>query len=500
MLKIYDTLTKSLREFKPIKDKVVTFYHCGPTVYWIQHIGNMRGMTMADLIHRSLIYLGYDVKFARNYTDVGHLTGDNIGDADIGEDRMEKASKREGVSPEKIANKYIIFFDEDLKALNHLPIKYHPRATEYIKQMQNIVSILLEKGYAYTTPKAVYFDVSKKEDYTKLSGQKMNFNKEGAGSGDVGDPDKRNPQDFALWFFKTGVHSNALQTWPSTFVSPEVKDGEGFPGWHLECSTMAMDILGETIDIHMGGIEHIPIHHTNEIAQSESATGNVFVNYWLHNEHLTVDNEKMAKSVGNVYSVQDIIDKGYDPLALRYFFLNSHYRSKQNFTFEALDASRTAYEKLKSHILQLEKGQMEGVNLSPFTRGRLEGVVQNPVPNDHPSPLLVKEGIWKSRFIKSLEDDFNISKALAVTWEVAKSDLPDSEKLKLILDFDRVLGLNLDKVEEKETKIPEEVQKLLDHRARARKEKNWMESDRIRDEIKGKYGLEVKDTEKGQEI
>jgi cysteinyl-tRNA synthetase len=470
MLRIYDTLSKELKEFHPINKDKVTFYHCGPTVYWVQHIGNLRGMTMADLIRRSMEYLGHNVVFARNYTDVGHLTGDNIGDADTGEDRMEKAARKEGITPDEIANKYIEIFNRDLELLNNIVPSHRPRATEYINQMIELVQTLLEKDFAYTTSKAVYFDVTKKDDYTKLSGQKLEQNKQGAGSGDVTDPDKKNPQDFALWFFKTGVHSNALQTWESAFESPEVLNGEGFPGWHIECSAMSMELLGETIDLHMGGIEHIPIHHTNEIAQTESATGKEFVNYWLHNEHLTVDGGKMSKSLGNVYSLDEIIKKGYDPLVLRYFFLQSHYRSKQNFTWEAMDGANSAYQKLKNKIQELQK--------------------------DSENELVEIDARFKENFANALENDFNIPQALSIVWDIIKSDLSNEKKYATIIDFDRVLGLNLDK--KNVVEVSDEVQELLDERLRARENNDWAESDRIRDLIKSKFNLEVKDTTTGQ--
>src|SRR3989339_1682830 len=299
MLKIYNTLSKKQEEFKPLKKDSVSFYQCGPTVYWVQHIGNMRAMVLADLIRRSLNYLDYKVKFARNYTDVGHLTSDE----DEGEDKMAKAAKRDQMPPEEIAQKYIAQFESDVKALNCLEPDYKPRATEYIKQMQEMVQGLIDKDYAYATDLAIYFDISKVENYTKLSGQKLDMNQADAGKGDVGDSAKKNSADFAIWFFKAGAHVNALQTWPYKFsVQGKIIEGDGFPGWHLECSAMNYAIFGPTIDLHLGGIEHVPVHHTNEIAQSEAFTGEEFVRYWLHNEHLNVNGGKMAKSEGTAYS------------------------------------------------------------------------------------------------------------------------------------------------------------------------------------------------------
>ena len=469
MLKIYNTLTRQKEEFKPLDKKAVTFYQCGPTVYWTQHIGNMRAMVEADLIRRSLEYLRYKVRFARNYTDVGHLTSDE----DAGEDKMIKAAKREGIAPEKIAEKYISAFEQDVKDLNCLKPDYQPRATQSIKPMQKMVQVLLDRGYAYATDLAIYFDVdfyiSQGHNYTQLSGQRLDKNIVDAGKGEVSDPQKKNPTDFAVWFFKAGAHQNALQTWPSKFklAGGQTIKREGFPGWHLECSAMNKAIFGDTIDLHLGGVEHIPVHHTNEIAQSEAASGKKFVNYWLHNEHLTVNGGKMSKSEGTAYSLQEIKDKGYDPLVLRYFFLQAHYRSKQNFTWEALEGAKTALSNLTTVVAR--ESALGGRSRKSSGKINLE---------------------FKDKFASALSDDFNIPQALAVVWEVLKSDLSDFDKYATILDFDKVLGLGLDEI--KEEKIPSEVIDLADKRLLARQEKNWQESDRLRDEIK-KLGWEIED-------
>lgn len=470
MLKVYNTLTKSLEEFKPLTEKKVSFYHCGPTVYWVQHIGNLRGMTLADLIRRSLVYLGNDVTFVRNYTDVGHLTGDNIGDADSGEDRMEKASKRENLDPQTIAKKYIDSFEAHTSALNILEPDHKPVASKYIEQMQELIIKLISDGFAYETDKAVYFEVSKFPKYTELSGQVLEKNRAGEGKGDVNDPDKKSPHDFALWFFRTGAHKNALQYWPSPFNSKEVENGEGIPGWHIECSAMAGDLLGKTIDFHMGGVEHISIHHTNEIAQSESANGVKFVNYWLHNEHLLIDGKKMSKSEGTAYILDDIIERGYDPIVLRYFFLNAHYRSKQNFTWEALQGANLSYKRLKKQINQLQDTREKGE------------IAQ----------------LYKERFVRALENDFNIPEALALLWELVKSEIKDADKLATIKDFDRVLGLNL--LDNTQVEINPEAQELIEKRELARKLGNWTESDELRDRLKEKFAVVIEDTPEGQRV
>lgn len=412
-MELYNTLTKQKEEFKPIKAGQVLFYQCGPTVYWTQHIGNLRAMTLSDFMRKSLIYSDYKVKFVRNYTDVGHLTGDNLGDADTGEDRMEKGVKREGLSPTEIADKYIKIFEADCHDLNILKPDFTPKATEFVPDMIEMVQTLLNKGFAYSTPLAIYFDISKVKDYTKLSGQNLKENKDGAGKGDIEDKEKRNPEDFSVWFFRAGTHKNALQYWPSPFNSPLVENGNGFPGWHIECSAMAKKLLGETIDIHMGGVEHISIHHTNEIAQSESANGKTFANYWLHNEWLLVNNGKMSKSEGTGYTLSEIKDKGFNPLALRYFFLQAHYRSKQNFTWEALQSAQNGYDGLIKKVRNL---------------GDKIGQVNSEL---------------KADFLAKIGSDFNAPQALALVFGVLKADISAEDKLATIKDFDKVLGLNL---------------------------------------------------------
>lgn len=460
-INLHNTLSGKKELFKPLKEGSVTIYHCGPTVYWDQHIGNMRAMVLADVIRRTFLYNGYSVNLVRNYTDVGHLTGDNIGDADHGEDRMEKASKREHLSPDAIADKYIQRFNADIASLNTLPPTHNPRATHHISDMIEMVQTLIDKGFGYITPQAVYFDVSKFPDYTKLSGQKIDELETGEGHGSVGDENKRNPRDFSLWFFKTGVHANALQTWESPW-------GVGFPGWHIECSAMSKHYLGATLDIHMGGIEHIPIHHTNEIAQSESANGVRYVNYWLHNEHLLVNGAKMAKSEGTSYLMKDIVAKGFDPLTLRYFFLQAHYRSKQNFTWEALEAADKAVKKLKLAISELPSGGI------PDTK-------------------------YVEKFNNFIHDDFNVTGALSIVWEILKdASVAPTHKKATIIDFDRVLGLALEE-NTQTAAIPPEVMALAKERDGARSAKDWKKSDELRGMIEA-LGYSVKDTSDGQKI
>ncbi len=450
---LFNTLSKKKEVFEPIISGKVKIYQCGPTVYWTQHIGNMRAMVISDLLVRTFKYLDYEVKFVRNYTDVGHLTSDG----DDGEDKMEKGVQREGKTPNEIAQKYINIFEEDISGMNTLAPDFKPRATEYVQEMIEMVRVLLEKGFAYTTPLAVYFDISKAKDYTRLSGQILENNIVDAGRGTVSDANKKNPQDFSVWFFKAGTHENALQTWPNPF-----SEKNGFPGWHIECSAMIKKLLGDTIDIHIGGIEHIPVHHTNEIAQSESANDKILANFWIHNEHLLVDGKKMAKSEGTVYSLADIKEKGFSPMDLRYLFLNAHYKSKQNFTWEALEGAQTALRKLGDHISK----EVGAVNEN-----------------------------YHTQFTEIISNDLDTPRALALAWEVAKdATLSTADKTATLLDFDRVLGLGL--APQKIEIIPDKITALAITREQARANKDWAESDRLREEIKS-LGYDVSDTSEG---
>jgi len=461
-MKLFNTLTRKLEEFNPLDPSNVTFYHCGPTVYWTQHIGNMRGMTMADFIRRSLLYLNYRVTFVRNYTDVGHLTSD----ADEGEDKMEKASKREHLTPDQIAEKYITEFETDTKKLNILVPNHQLRASHHVKGMIDMIQILLNTKHAYIADLAIYFDTSTFPNYYQLNKQKKEENIGGAGKGTVEDTQKKHPSDFVLWFFKKGDHAHALQTWDSPW-------GEGFPGWHIECSVMAKQYLGETIDIHMGGIEHISVHHTNEIAQSESANGKPFVHYWLHNEHLVLKTGKMAKSQGTGFSVTQIQEKGVEPLALRYFFLTAHYRTKQEFSWEALEQAKRAYENLLSQVSKVWSQEKTHV-LSP------------------------KGKEYKEAFQSALENDVQIPQALAITWNVLKDNqLKPNEKMALIKQFDTVLGLDLFKEKtEKIVSIPQEIIDLAEQRKKAKENKDFNKADALRKEIEDR-GYIISDNKEG---
>lgn len=463
-IKIYNTISKTKEEFASLKNGEVGFYQCGPTVYWTQHLGNIRAMVMADVVVRTFKYLSYKVNFVRNYTDVGHLTSDE----DEGEDKLEKGAKRENLTPQQISEKYIKIFEEDIKKLNTLSPNHRPKATETIPEIIEMIKVLMNKDFAYKTNLGIYFNISKAKDYTRLSGQKQEDLIQGAGAGEVSDPDKLNSSDFALWFFKKGKHEKALQTWGSPW-------GQGFPGWHIECSAMSKKFIGDTVDIHMGGVEHISVHHTNEIAQSESANDTKFVNYWIHNEHLLVDGGKMSKSQGTSFSVSDVEEKGFDPLALRYFFLQAHYRSQQNFTWEALEASQSGLKHLYEEIVTL---------------GEEKGTINESLIN---------------KFIEKISDDFNTPQALAVVSEVLKSEINNEDKLATLYSFDDVLGLNFVDARQKVPleisldNLPKNIQEILKERELSRVNKDYKKSDELREEL-SKFNYIIKDTDQGQKI
>lgn len=466
-LHLYNTLSRKLEEFVPIDPNQVTLYTCGPTVYFDAHIGNLKIYVEWDLLTRALKYLGYGVKRVMNTTDVGQMTSD----ADLGEDKMMKAWQREKekgheMTGQEIADLYTELFLGDVDALNiERPTVLSP-ASHHINEMIALIKKLEDKGYAYVTKHAVYFDVSKFPTYSQLSGQKTEDKNVGVRDEVVVDPDKRNPADFRMW----QLDQESVMMWDSPW-------GKGFPGWHIECSAMAMKYLGETIDIHTGGIDHIMVHHPNEIAQSEAATGKPFAHFWLHGEFLKVDGKKMSKSAGSFYILKDVVSKGFDPLDFRFFALQTHYRFPQNFTWEAMEAARSARKMLVEQVAILK-------TLS-------HGSTAQPV-SEHP---------LREKFAGFLADDINISGALSVVWEVAKStELDPATKLALLLDFDNVLGLRFDSVETMYSKFSEsevaEIRKLLDDRESAKKSKDWTTADTIRDRLT-EMKLRIIDTPSG---
>lgn len=454
MLKIYNTLTHKIEEFKPLTPPGVGIYSCGPTVYDYQHIGHMRRYVGDDILIRVLKLDGYKVHHVMNVTDVGHLTSD----ADSGEDKMEKGAKKFGLSVFDIAKKFEQQFKDSCKELNiNLP-KDLMHATDYIKEQIELIKKLEEKGFTYKTADGIYFDTSKFPDYFKLSRQNPEELKAGVRV-DLGE--KKNITDFALWKFSYPNGAASFDSAQDDSASRRQMEwespwGVGFPGWHIECSAMSMKALGDSFDIHTGGIDHINIHHTNEIAQAEGSTGKTFVNYWVHYNFLVVDGEKMSKSSGNFYTVQDVIEKGYDPLTLRYLYLQTHYRQEMNFTFKALDAAKVALNKLYKEVVSY---------------GKPSAVIKD----------------YESDFLESVNDDLNMSKALSILWEVIKSDKNPEEKLATVLRFDEVLGLSLGSsaaiLQKQEKEVPVEVQNLLKEREGLRKQKRYEEADKIRTKI-----------------
>lgn len=457
-MRLYNTKTRQLENFESIHAGEARVYSCGPTVYHYQHIGNMRAAVFADTLHRTLAYAGYEVKHVINITDVGHLTSDG----DTGEDKLEKGAKREGKSVWEVAKTYTDAYFKDISALGIRIDEYlFPRATDHIQEQIDLVKKLEEEGYTYRISDGIYFDTSKFGRYAEFAHLDIEGLKSGARVEE--NLEKRNITDFALWKLSREDEKRQME-WDSPW-------GKGFPGWHIECSAMAMKYLGNPLDIHTGGIEHIPVHHTNEIAQSECATGRPFANYWMHNNHLLDKTGKMSKSNGEFLMLSTLVEKGYDPLAFRYFLMSANYRKELLFSFEALDASVVAYEKLVQ-----------------FCR-------------DNADKSGKVDERYADEFKQAMFDDLNTSKATAVIWTMLKDETTTSEDAyATLMEFDKVLGLGLETVE-KETvvAITDEMRALLDAREQARKAKNFAESDRLRKEIE-KQGFIVKDTKGGQSL
>lgn len=464
---LYNTLSRKKEIFKPIEDKKAGLYSCGPTVYWYQHIGNLRAYIFVDTLKRILKYDGYKIKHVMNVTDVGHLTGDT----DTGKDKIEEAAKKEGKKAEEIANFYWNVFREDLKKLNISEPDIWPKATEHIKEQIELIKKLEEKKYTYRTADGIYFDTSKLKDYGKLARLKKT---ELAAGKRVAMKEKKNPTDFALWKFSP-VPSLSKEKRQQEWESPW---GIGFPGWHIECSAMSMKYLGNafengnfhgersrTIDIHTGGIDHISVHHTNEIAQSEAATGTKFVNFWLHNEFLTYKGEKVSKSTGGLYIISELEEQGFNPLAYRYLCLGGHYRKSLEFSLEALKNTQNSYERLKNIVRELkDDGKINKKYLADFE--------------------------------KAINNDLDTPKALATLWRFLR-DRKAQGKVKTIAKIDEIFGLDLLKKEKIE--IPAEITELAEQREKARRQKDWQKADELRQKI-AELGWLVKDTAKGPTI
>ena len=442
-LKLYNSLTKKLNTVKPLNN-TVNYYFCGPTVYWYQHIGNMRAFFVMDSVRRAVKYLGYNINHVMNITDVGHMTSD----ADEGEDKMEVASKREHKTPEEIAKFYWDLCYKDMKALNIETPEHICPATSVIPEIINFIQDILDNGYGYITEKGVYYDTSKYPNYGRLSGMNQNDKLFGARI-DV-DEEKRNPADFVLWVI---AKDNHIQKWASPW-------GVGYPGWHIECSTIGNKFLGEHIDIHGGGIEHKTVHHENEIAQNYAKCGHEVVDIWFHLEHLMFEGGKMSKSKGNIYTLPALIEKGYSPLDLRLFFLSAHYSKPQNFTFSALDSAKESLNNLKKLLLKHKNGE-------------------NSIKKDDILSL-------KQKFVENIADNVNSPLALAVMWDALKNYPFSKDIYELVLDFDKFLGLRLDEVKDEITltnNVPKEIIELAEERKNVRIKKDYATSDILRDKI-----------------
>lgn len=464
-LRLFNTLTRKKEEFKPISEGKAGMYCCGPTVYNYAHIGNLRAYVFQDVLRRVLEANAHSVKHVMNVTDVGHLTSD----ADEGEDKMVKGAKREGKTVWEIAKFYEEAFFSDADSLGILRPTVVCRATEHINEMIDLIKKIEANGYTYQSGGNLYFDTSRFDNYYELAGHKPG--EEETESRVEEDTAKKNKADFVLWFTQSKFGNQDMQ-WDSPW-------GRGFPGWHVECSAMSIKYLGEQIDIHCGGIDHIPVHHTNEIAQSEAATGkHPWVKYWLHNEFLVLEKDKMAKSGEGFITLKTVTDRGYDPRVYRYLCLGAHYRQQLKFNWDGMDGARNTFNRLREKVLEL-KDLHETANTeeTDYQESKTEEYMDG--------------------FMAAVNDDINTPQALAVMWSVLRDEEIDGrEKLALLYRFDEVLGLGLKGWEREKIEVPDDVQKLVDEREKARADKDWKLSDSLRDRIKEK-GFAIKDTPEG---
>jgi len=480
-MKLYNTLSKSIEEIKLPKGEELGLYACGPTVYDYTHLGHLRKYTLDDVLVRALRHDGFQVKHVQNITDVGHLSDDG----DEGEDKLEKGAKKYGESVWDIAKKFENYFWHSMDLMNVAKPTISCRATDHIKEQLEMVKTLEKKGFTYVIEgDGVYFDTSKLDDYGKLARLNLDELKAGAGASTSTTAGKKNITDFALWKFERAGENRAM-VWDSPWHE------RSFPGWHIECSAMGMHYLGDQFEIHTGGIDHISVHHTNEIAQAEASSGKKpFVKVWVHHNFLQIEGEKMSKSLGNVFSVDDVIEKGFDPEALRLLFLTGHYRSEMNFTWNNLAGSQKGWNRLIKTVMILR-----------------DKVKSDQVFSDKDKSKLASK--YHNDFFSAINNDLNTSKAIATMWDVIKDNkLTGREKLLLLFDFDSVLGLGL---EEKslalratfkgtsKAKVPEQIIELLEQRDQARKGQKWEKSDQLRDQI-GELGYKVIDGSSGQEV
>ncbi|MBH1988443.1 MAG: cysteine--tRNA ligase [Myxococcaceae bacterium] len=455
-LKLYNTLSRAIEPFKPNQAAKASLYTCGPTVYHYAHIGNLRTYVFEDVLSRTLQRFGFHVEHVMNITDVGHLESDS----DVGDDKMELASKREKKSPWEVARYYERAFFQDTEALNILKPTIVCRATEHVAEMQHMIQKLISNGFAYVVEGNVYFRIHRFEDYSKLSRRNLEELMEGARV-DI-DSRKENPLDFVLWFSQS-KYPNQVMKWESPW-------GVGFPGWHIECSAMALKYLGERIDIHCGGVDHISVHHTNEIAQTEGCLGHRWVNVWMHGEFLVLDKAKMSKSKGDFLTLSTLREQGFEAVHYRYFCLGAHYRSQLSFSYESLQASKNAFESLKNRVL--------GWRLEP-KKGK--------APE--------KKNSYQEAFKQALANDLDLPVAMRVLWDVVKdADLGTENQLELVEDFDQVFGLGVSQFER--PVLSWELSQIVEERNQARAQKDWQKADELRQKL-STCGLQIKDTPKG---
>ncbi len=457
-MKLYNTLTKTKENFTTVKPGIVHMYSCGPTVYYTAHIGNLRAYVCGDILKKTLRFNGYQIEDVMNITDVGHL----VGDGDSGDDKVESTARKMGVHPLQIAKKYTDIFMNDLQRLNVTPAKHIVPATQCIDGMIELIKTLEAKGCTYRTSDGIYFDASTFPDYFQLSRGSLEGNLGGAR---IALGEKRNINDFALWKF---VSPNTIQKWDSPW-------GVGCPGWHIECSAISMQHLPVPFDIHTGGVDHIPVHHTNEIAQTQTATGKKMCNFWFHNEFMTIDGGKMSKSLGNVYSLDDLVAKGYDPMHLRLLMLQTIYRSVLNFTFTALNGAKENYRNI---VTALRRHQAS---------------------TNHTDAKIIAE--LRQAFTDAINNDLNTPMALAVLHQALKQ--PDSQDIYHLIttEFDQVLSLSLASAtaSETQTTIPAEITALAEQRLAAKQARDWQTADEIRNKITA-AGYQINDTVDGYTI
>ncbi|MFH0853480.1 MAG: cysteine--tRNA ligase [bacterium] len=453
-LNLFNTLVRTKQEFKPIRADQVGLYSCGPTVYGPAHIGNLRTYVFTDLLRRVLEYNDYRVQHVMNITDVGHL----IGDGDEGLDKVEDQARKQGKTAQEIASYYEALFKKDIRSLNILEPTMWLKATEHIPEQIELIKKLEQRGAVYQIKDGIYLDTTKYLKYGELA--RLNIEGQQAGARVQVNPEKKNPTDFAIWKFSPKDQKRQME-WDSPW-------GRGFPGWHIECSAMSMKALGETFDLHTGGIDHIPVHHTNEIALSETATNKQFVNYWLHGEFLVIDATRMGKSEGNLLTLETLQKKAFSPLAYRYWLLQTHYRSILNFTWEALEAAGRGYNHLTSLVANWG-------NIKPKA-----GCAE-----------------FENSFHQAINDDLDLPKALAITWQLLNNDYPPEAKLQSLLKFDRVLGLGIKDITP--ITVPDNINKLVQEHEQARQGKDWAKSDELRDQII-QAGFQIEDTDQGPVI